>query len=71
MRTRSGGWVCLVVLALLGAGESAATDWPQFRGPDRDGVSDEKGLAESWSEQGPTELWRVPIGEGFSGMGLT
>jgi len=51
-----------------GAPEAAADVWPQFRGPNRDGVSHAKGLAASWPEQGPRELWRTPIGEGFSAM---
>ncbi len=64
------GWVCLVGLAALVSAESAATDWPQFRGPNRDGVSTEKGLLRSWPDEGPRELWRVPIGEGFSGISV-
>ncbi len=43
-------------------------DWPQWRGPDRDGLSLEKGLAREWPEKGPTELWRRTIGTGFSGV---
>lgn len=42
--------------------------WLQWRGPDRAGVSAETGLASEWSEEGPAELWRKPLGEGFSGI---
>ena len=49
---------------------SLAADWPQFRGPNRDGVSDETGLLESWPDGGPRELWRVALGEGFSGISV-
>jgi outer membrane protein assembly factor BamB len=40
----------------------ALGDWPDQRGPNRDGVSQEKGLPEKWSLQGENLLWRVPYG---------
>ena len=40
------------------------SDWPQFRGPDRTGISDEIVKDEIKSEL----LWKVEIGSGFSGM---
>jgi outer membrane protein assembly factor BamB len=44
-----------------------ATDWPQWRGPARDGVSKEKGLLKEWPKDGPKLLWQVKdIGAGFS-----
>ena len=45
-------------------------DWPQFRGPDRDGISPATGLLETWPEEGPKELWRRPIDEGFSAVSV-
>jgi len=51
-------------------GEAADTDWPQFRGHHRDGISRETGLLDSWPEAGPSENWRVEIGEGFSGISV-
>ena len=45
-------------------------DWPQYRGPNRDGISAAKGLAASWPAEGPKELWRVPIGIGFSSISV-
>ncbi len=46
---------------------SAEPGWPQWRGPRRDGVSDEKGLLQSWPEGGPKLLWKAsPIGKGYS-----
>jgi outer membrane protein assembly factor BamB len=50
------------------AGATVADDWPQFRGPRLDGISAEVGLLESWPEGGPPELWRVSLGEGYSGI---
>ena len=41
--------------------------WPQWRGPRRDGVSDETGLLPSWPEDGPRLLWKVDgLGKGWS-----
>jgi outer membrane protein assembly factor BamB len=46
---------------------STETGWPQFRGPRRDGVSEEKGLLQSWPEGGPKLLWKTEnVGKGFS-----
>ncbi|MFB3893012.1 MAG: PQQ-binding-like beta-propeller repeat protein [Phycisphaerae bacterium] len=42
-----------------------AGDWPQFLGPNRDGVSPETGLARTWPEGGPKELWKLDMGPGF------
>lgn len=57
--------LALLALAALSTW-AAAADWPQFRGPGRDGVSAEKGLAASWPADGPKELWRVELGDGYS-----
>ena len=44
-----------------------ADDWPQWRGPHRDGVSEETGLLGEWPEDGPKLLWRADkIGVGYS-----
>lgn len=41
--------------------------WPQWRGPRRDGVSDEKGLLQNWPQGGPKLLWkRDGLGKGWS-----
>lgn len=46
-----------------------AADWPQWRGPNRDGISVETGLMKQWPEGGPRQLWRVGgLGEGYSSM---
>jgi outer membrane protein assembly factor BamB len=37
-------------------------DWPEARGPNRDGVSKETGLVEKWALNGENFLWRVPYG---------
>jgi outer membrane protein assembly factor BamB len=50
--------------ANLGASTS---DWPQWRGPERTGISQESGLLKQWPAGGPKLLWQVnDIGDGFS-----
>jgi outer membrane protein assembly factor BamB len=44
-----------------------AANWPQWRGPERDGVSKEKGLLQQWPADGPPLVWRVDkLGDGYS-----
>jgi hypothetical protein len=46
---------------------ATAVDWPQWRGPDRTGLSTETGLLPEWPSQGPKLLWQVKdIGDGYS-----
>jgi outer membrane protein assembly factor BamB len=40
----------------------SAGDWPDWRGPDRNGVSQEKGLPEKWSLAGQNLAWKVDFG---------
>jgi outer membrane protein assembly factor BamB len=37
-------------------------DWPELRGPNRDGISRETGLISSWKLNGENFLWRIPYG---------
>ncbi len=64
-----------MVLVALGAavgvqGPLGAADWPQWRGPKQDGVSLETGLLAKWPKAGPAELWRLPLGAGFSAVSV-
>ncbi|MBI1841926.1 MAG: PQQ-binding-like beta-propeller repeat protein [Verrucomicrobia bacterium] len=44
-----------------------ALDWPQWRGPHRDGISEEKGLLKEWPKEGPKLLWKAEdAGSGYS-----
>jgi outer membrane protein assembly factor BamB len=45
-------------------------DWPQFRGPNRNGISTETGLLSHWSGTGPKRLWGVQVGQGFSSVAV-
>lgn len=47
--------------------ETSDSDWPQWRGPERDGNSNETGLLKQWPAGGPRLLWQVnDIGDGYS-----
>jgi outer membrane protein assembly factor BamB len=54
----------------LAAEDGSTTGWFQYRGPNRDGKSTEAGLVHSWDSVGPREVWRVPIGAGFSPISI-
>ena len=45
----------------------ALDDWPQWRGPKRDGISAERGLLKDWPGGGPPLAWRATgAGDGYS-----
>src|SRR3954452_16858319 len=56
----------ILVLPLLAAAVRA-DDWPQWLGPQRDGIWREKGILETFPEGGLKERWRVSVGAGYSG----
>jgi outer membrane protein assembly factor BamB len=44
-----------------------SADWPQWRGPQRDGTSQETGLLDRWPDEGPKLLWQLnDLGDGYS-----
>src|SRR6266496_2682983 len=52
---------------LLTAANLFSTDWPHWRGPNRDGISQETGLLKAWPKEGPKLRWEVKdIGSGYS-----
>jgi outer membrane protein assembly factor BamB len=62
--TRIAAIVLLSIAALSaqGARRVALGDWPDMRGPNRDGVSKETGLIDRWALNGENFLWRAPYG---------
>jgi outer membrane protein assembly factor BamB len=68
---QGGVQVKRILLTILGcsilASTVAAADWPQWRGPDRTGISQETGLLKEWPKDGPKLLWQVKnIDSGYS-----
>src|SRR5262245_4745852 len=63
--SRFGVWTlaCMFLIADV----ARADDWPQWLGPQRDGVWREPGLLTKFPAGGPAVRWRTPIGAGYSG----
>ena len=66
MQYRLTVMTCLLALVPFCTG----ADWPQWRGPNQNGISEETGVAESWPEEGPEVLWRLPISGGYSSIAV-
>jgi outer membrane protein assembly factor BamB len=56
-----------LLLAALGLSQIHAEDWPQWRGPARDGSWHETGLVEKFATDELQPLWTAPVGAGYSG----
>jgi outer membrane protein assembly factor BamB len=59
-------WVALLAACALTVGAAPDTDWAQWRGPNRDGVSTETGLLKQWPAGGPPVAWTATgLGKGY------
>jgi outer membrane protein assembly factor BamB len=54
--------VCLVFLLVPYQRSSSQSDWPDWRGPNRDGTSADKDLPTHWSPSGKNLAWKAPYG---------
>ena len=66
----------VATVLLLSAGYTAlaqsAGDWPQWRGPNRDGISKETGLLKQWPAEGPPLAWKATgAGRGYSSFSIS
>ncbi len=60
-----------LALLILVSHPVAADDWPQWRGPDRDGKSAETGLLQDWPEGGPPLAWQASgLGAGYASVSI-
>ncbi len=63
--------ILIFIIGLLSGSQSIADDWPQWRGPERNGTSQEKDLLKTWPDEGPALLWsKEGIGTGFSSVSI-
>lgn len=69
-RFRLAGPAVFLAVLLAFCVETQAEDWPQWRGPQQDGVSRESGLLSQWPQGGPRVLWRIPLGVGYSSVSV-
>jgi outer membrane protein assembly factor BamB len=60
----------ILALGVLLPPDKTSGDWPQWRGPNRDGVSPETNQLREWPEDGPPVLWKVRLGGGFSSVAV-
>lgn len=47
-----------------------AADWPQYRGPNHDGISTES-IQTNWTQQPPRQIWKVPLDPGLSSFSVS
>jgi len=59
------------ILWALGSSSARAEDWPNWRGPDHNGISRETGWDASKLKKGPIFLWRKQIGTGFASVAVS
>src|SRR6266404_3372964 len=60
-------FVFATVVVALFCSAARADDWPQWLGPQRDGVWRESGIVNRLPKNGPKVRWRTPIGAGYTG----
>ncbi|RQW04080.1 alcohol dehydrogenase, partial [candidate division KSB1 bacterium] len=64
-------FIFYTVLLFFSSSLLFAADWPQFRGPNRNGISPETGLLKSWPEGGPAKIWSISgIGTGWGSAAI-
>ena len=72
MRGRHVAVACAVAASLSIGAAPVSTGWPQWRGPNRDGVSGDTGLQQSWKPGGPAVAWRATgLGTGYSSVAVS
>ena len=64
----TGSYRLALALLLLACPRLVADDWPQFLGPQRNGVSKETGLLKEWPANGLPVAWRAPAGVGMASV---
>ena len=67
----SAGLLMLAGTMTVAGPFAAGDDWPQWRGPDRNGISGESGLMDSWPGGGPPPEWSVSnLGPGYGSVAV-
>jgi outer membrane protein assembly factor BamB len=59
----------VAALAFLCSEHVRSAEWPQYRGPNLNGVTSEK-LLKTWPSEGPRAIWRTPLNNGFSAFAV-
>jgi len=69
--TAPAGAAAVLLLAAAGLtaeGRQPPADWPQWRGPTRDGVAPSQKWSWKWPSQGPPKLWTADAGQGYGSL---
>jgi outer membrane protein assembly factor BamB len=62
---------CVACAVVAVAAQAPATDWHQWRGPERNGVSRETGLLPEWPRSGPAVVWSASqLGTGYGSVAV-
>ena len=62
---------CVACAVVAVAAQAPSTDWPQWRGPERNGVSRETGLLPEWPRSGPAVVWSASqLGTGYGSVAV-
>lgn len=70
MLNRSGRRTLSIITIMLVGTMAGAADWPQYRGPQQDGISTET-INLTWGAAGPKVAWKVPTETGFSSFSIS
>ena len=61
----------LMLAPLITGAPAPGVDWPQWRGPERNGISSDAGLLKQWPSAGPPKVWSVSkLGEGYGSLAI-
>jgi len=75
LRRMSGSYVAamlfVVSVSAIAVNPCEAADWPNFRGPNHNGISSETGWSATWPEGGPKVLWKATLGTGFCSIAVS
>ena len=61
----------VLVFCVNAAFQTAANDWPRWRGTDFNGIAKETGWSAAWPQEGPKQLWKANVGTGFSSVAVS
>ena len=72
LSTARAGQAVFAAVSLLSFTISAqASDWPQWHGPHRDGISTETGWSTSWPKEGLKTVWKAEVGTGYGTVSVS
>ncbi len=71
LRPALGFGSLILLLIAFSSRTSIALDWYRWRGPDLNGISKETGWNSVWPKEGPPQLWKASVGQGYSAVSVS